>query len=252
MAFSLRFGSFVLDGIYDWHLSSPYRATRHYFPRRQGSIAPRVPAKSEKTVILQGDLWKDSHAQVKEYFKLLGKQLDAGRDRLILEDDNVFLNAVPETFEQGIQAGAVPDLHVPYTVGFVADDPYWYTPTQSEQTETVGAVNTKTFSITNTGGARTPAIFQVTRTSDANEQADIRIEQTTTGLFLKWAGTLPSGSSLIFDCVNRRVTALGSNGLGNFTGQIRMELEVGLNNFQYDGPGNATIVIAWLERWGLT
>lgn len=252
MAFNIRFGSMTLDGIYDVKISSPYRVARHIFPRRQGSIAPRVPAKDGKTILLQGDLWKDNEAQVKQYFELLGKLLDGGRDRLYLRDDDRFINAVPEPVDQEFNAATVPTEHVSYSLGFFADDPYSYAPTQSEQPETVGAVNTYTFSVTNNGGARTPAVFQITRTSNADEQADVRLEQTTTGLFLKWAGTLPSGSSLIFDCVNRRVTALGSNGLGSFTGQIRMELEVGLNNFQYDGPGNVTISIAWLERWGLT
>lgn len=246
MGFNVRFGSMTLDGVYEVSISSPYRVARHQFPRRQGSIAPRVPAKDGKTVILRGDLWKDSEAQVKQYFELLGKLLDAGRDRLYLRDDNRYLNAVPEPVEQNISASLVPTLHVPYSLGFFADDPYWYAPTQSEQAETVGAVNTKTFSVTNNGGARTPAVFQVTRTSNSNDQANVKIEQTTTGLFLEWTGgTLPAGSSLIFDCVNRRVTALGGHALGQFSGQIRMELEVGLNNFQYTGPGNASISIAW-------
>jgi hypothetical protein len=252
MAFALKFGSLTLDGIRSWDVDNPYRATRHHFPRRQGTIAPRVPAKDAKTIICEGDLWKDNRAQVKEYFRLLGKIGDAGRERLVLEDDNNFMNAVLEGVDQNLDAAAVPDVHVPYTLRFVADDPFVYSADQQEQTETVGAVNTYTFSITNNGGARTPAVFQITRTDPANEQADVRLEQTTTGLYLQWAGTLPNGSSVIFDCVNRRVTALGSKGLSTFTGQIRLELEVGLNNFAYSGPGNVTIVAAWLERWGLT
>jgi small nuclear ribonucleoprotein (snRNP)-like protein len=252
MAFALKFGSITLDGIRTWSVSNPYRVTRHYFPRRQGSIAPRVPAKDAKTIICEGDLWKDNRAQVKEYFRLLGKAGDAGRERLVLEDDDAFMNAVLEGVEQRLEAGTAPDVHMPYTLRFVADDPFIYSASQQEQTETVGAANTLTFSITNSGGARTPAVFQVTRTSDADEQANVKLEQTTTGLFMQWAGTLPNGSSVIFDCVNRRVTALGSNGLSTFTGQIRLELEVGLNNFAYTGPGNVTIVAAWLERWGLT
>jgi hypothetical protein len=94
MAFALKFGSLTLDGIHTWQVSNPYRVTRHVFPRRQGSIAPRVPAKDSKTIICEGDLWKDSRAQVKEYFRLLGQIADAGRERLVLEDDNSFMNAV--------------------------------------------------------------------------------------------------------------------------------------------------------------
>jgi hypothetical protein len=252
MAFALKFGSLTLDGIRSWDVDNPYRATRHHFPRRQGTIAPRVPAKDAKTIICEGDLWKDNRAQVKEYFRLLGKIGDAGRERLVLEDDNNFMNAVLESVHQRLDASTAPDVHMPYTLRFVADDPFIYSADQQEETETVGAANSLNFSLTNNGGARTPAVFQITRTDPANEQANVKIEQTTTGLYLQWAGTLPTDSSVIFDCVNRRVTALGSNGLGNFTGQIRLELEVGLNNFAYTGPGNVTIVVAWLERWGLT
>ena len=250
MSFSLRFGDFTLEGCAEFRGSSPYRVTEHRFPRRPGTIAPRVPAKDSKRVTLRGEVWKDSESQIISYFELLGQKLDAGRDRLYLRSDDRYLNAVAEAFDWSFIAGRSADTVAAYNLGFVADDPHWYAPQHSEQTETVGAVNTATFSVTNAGGARTPPVIEVTRTDPANDQADVIITHTTTGLFMKWAGSLPDGNIVTFDCVNKRVTASGSNGLTTFTGTLRLELEPGLNNFQYDGPGNVSIVIAWQERWG--
>jgi hypothetical protein len=250
MAFSLRFGNFLLEGCSVFQGSSPYRVTQHHFPRRPGSIAPRVPALDSKRISLQGEVWKDSEAQIIQYFELLGKKLDAGRDRLYLRDDNRFLNAVSDTFDWTFNAGKRPDIMAAYSLGFIADDPFWYAPQHSEQIETLtGAGTALTFAITNNGGARTPPVIQVTRTDPASDQMDVIITQTSTGFFLKWAGLLPDGATVVFDCVNRRVTALGGNGLAAFTGNIRIELEPGLNNFIYSGPGNVEIVVAWHERW---
>lgn len=250
MSFNLRFGDFVLEGCALFNGRSPYRVTQHRFPRRPGTIAPRVPAMDSKTIRLTGEVWKDSEAQIIQYFELLGKKLNNGRDRLYLRDDDRFLYAVPEDFEWNFEARRRPADTAPYSLVFIADDPHWYAPEHSEQTDSVGAANTATFSITNNGGARTPPVIQITRTDAANDQPNIKITHTTTGLFLQWAGSLPDGNLLTFDCPNRRVTALGGNGLPNFTGSIRLELEPGVNNFFYEGPGNVDIVTAWHERWG--
>lgn len=250
MSFSVRFGDFTLDGIADWQGSSPYRVTQHRFPRRPGAIAPRVPAKDSKRISLQGEVWKDSEAQIISYFRLLGKKLDAGRDRLYLRDDNYYLNAVAESFDWTFSSIRSPETVAKYSLAFVCDDPHWYAPQHSEQTESVGAVNTATFAVTNNGDARTPAVIQITRTDPANDQANITLTHTTSGLFMTWAGSLPDGQSIIFDSVNQRVTALGGNGLTAFSGTIRIELEPGLNNWEYVGPGNVDIVIAWQERFG--
>jgi len=251
MSFSLRFGDFTLDGCAEFHGSSPYRVTEHRFPRRPGTIAPRVPAKDSKRVVLRGEVWKDSEAQIIAYFELLGKKLDAGRDRLYLRADNRYLNAVAEAFDWTFTAGHRPDICATYNLGFLADDPYWYAPQHTEQVEAVGATNTYAFAVSNSGGARTPPVIEVTRTDPANDQADITLTHTTTGQFMKWSGSIPVATNAVtFDCVNKRVTALGANGLNAFTGTLRLELEPGVNNFLYAGPGNVSIVIAWQERWG--
>lgn len=249
--FDLRFGDFTLDGCSELQGDARWRINEHRFPRRPGTIAPRVPARDANRIPLRGEIWKDSEAQIIQYFELLGKKLDGGRDRLFIRDNNRFLNAVAEFFNWRFVATRRPDVTAAYDLGFYCDDPFFYASAVSAQTETVGAANTATFSVTNNGGARTSPAFQVKRTSSANDQADITITHTTTGLFLKWEGTLPDGNIVTFDTANRRVTALGANGLNNFTGSIMLELEPGLNNFQYDGPGNVGIVIAWHERWGL-
>jgi len=250
MSFNLRFGNLVLEGAREIAGSDPSRVTRHYFPRKPGSIAPRVPAPDSKTINLQGEIWKDSEAQVIAYFEQLGTKFLNGRDRLYLRDNDRYLNAVKEGFNWRFVAERNPLVCAIYSLQFFADDPFFYAPQHSEQTETVGAVNTYTFSVTNNGGARTPAVIEVARTDPANDQADVIVTHTTTGLFMKWAGSLPDGNILTFDCVNTRVTASGAPGLPNFTGTLFWALEPGLNNFQYDGPGNVSIVIAWQERWG--
>src|SRR4026207_1225125 len=104
MSFSLRFGDFTLEGCNELPGSPPYRVTEHRFPRRPGTIAPRVPAKDSKRISLRGEVWKDSESQIIQYFEQLGAKLDAGRDRLYLRDDDRYLNAVGEAFEWGFSA----------------------------------------------------------------------------------------------------------------------------------------------------
>lgn len=249
MAFSIRFGSLTLDGCSDFAVTANSRVTEHRFPRRPGSIAPRVPAADSKHVVIGGDIWKDSENDLVSYLDSLNQTLtDQGRNKLYLRDSNRFLNAVKSGFSHQFLAAEAPAWHAKFGIEFVIDDPYWYSPTPETDSQTVGAVNLLTWTVANDGKARTPPVIELVRTSAANDQADVLITNTTTGLYMKWAGTFINGSKLIFDTVNKRVTSAGGNGLNNFTGTFLL-LEPGNNNLRYDGPGNATILTTWQERF---
>lgn len=250
MAFSIRFGTLTLDGCSDFAITANSRVSEYRFPRRPGSLAPRVPVADSKHVVIGGDIWKGTESEIVNYLDSLNQTLsDKGRDKLYLRDNNRFLYAVKSGFSHQFVYAEVPSTHAKFSIEFVVDDPYWYSATPESDSQTVGAVNSKTWAITNDGKARTPPVIELTRTSAANDQSDVLITNTTTGLYLKWAGTFVNGSKLIFDTVNKRVTSAGGNGLNNFTGTLNFMLESGANNLRYDGPGNATILTTWQERY---
>jgi hypothetical protein len=250
MSFDLKFGNFTLEGTGDLNGNNPYRITEHFVPRRSGSITPRTPTKSSKQISMQGEIWRDNTTQIRDYFDGLQTKLDGGVDRLVLRDDGRFLHALVAQPGLGwsFRAASAPAQHAFYNLQFLAADPYWYAPTEQSDPQTVGAVNVLTFSITNNGGARTPIVMELLRTGTGQSKFDDIITNTTTGLYMRWNGTFLNGSRLIFDSVNKRVTIGGGNGLRDFQGTF-LELEPGVNNLRYDGPGNATINTAWMERW---
>ena len=248
MAIALTFGNLTIDGCTEMAWTNSYRVTEHRFPRRAGSIAPRVPAKDSKHLSLICEVWKDTEAELLTYFESLNAKLDAGRDRLVVRDNGRFINVVPVDPDVSYKANSVPALHAFYSLKFLADDPYWYAPTSLSDSQTVGAVNVKNWTITNAGGARTPMVMEITRTAAGGDQANVLITNSTTGLYMKWTGTLTNGVKLFFDAVNKRVTVGGGNGLIDFSGTF-LDLEPGANHLQYDGPQNVTIATTWMERW---
>jgi phage-related protein len=247
--FQIRFGSLSLDGFHEWSEDIPSRVTESRFPRRPGSIAPRVPVPDSRIISLVGDIIKDSETELKAYLENLNQSLsDLGRNRLYLRDDNRYINAVKRGLRYQYIAAETPAKHVRCFLEFLCDDPYWYSSTDSSDQQTVGATFVWTWSITNNGKARTPLVMQIDRTSAGGQKFDTIITHTTTGIYQRWNGSLGNGSRLIFDAVNNRVIINGGNGLKDFQGRL-IYLELGLNNFRYDGPQNVIITSAWTERW---
>ena len=171
---------------------------------------------------------------------------DLGRDRLVLWDDNRYLNAVKEDFNYSFVSSKLPSYRADIEIDFLADDPFWYAPTTSNSTANL--TGTGVFSITNNGRARTPPVFEIIR-SAGTDSNDVILTNTTTGLWVKWVGTFVVGNKLVFDMVNRRTLMAGALALNATLGSINFHLEPGLNNFNYQGPGNVSITTAWNERW---
>ena len=253
MAFSIRFGNLELEGIAHFQGSSPYRVTQHRFPRRPGSIAPRVPALDAKRTVLQGELWKDSEAQIITYFETLGNRLDAGRDKLYLRDNDRFLNAVLDSLDWSYSAERVPTLMAQYTCGFVSDDPYWYDPTSHSATGSTPDNSAFSVACTNNGGAQTPPIIEIIVSAGALTGTQT-ITNSTTGLSFSWLGTADN-TTILFDCRNSKVTIGAANGLPGFTPNF-FNLVSGVNNIRWDFVQSVaqpiptvTMNISWLERW---
>lgn len=249
MSFSVKFGALTIDGCTEWTQNNRRRIVEHRFPRRPGAIGPQAAAKDAKEITLNCEVFKDTDTEIRDYFDTLETYLDQRLDKLYLRDDNRFLWAIGELVPISYRANSDPAKHAFYNLRFVAHDPYWYDGATQSNSQNVGAANALNWQITNGGGIRTPPVVEITRTSAAQDQQDVLITNTTTGLYLRWNGTLASGSKLIFDIVNKRVTVGGGNGLVNFQGTLNWELESGLNNLRYDGPGNVTIDTVWLQRW---
>jgi hypothetical protein len=247
--FQIQFSGLTLDGFREWSEDMPSRVTESRFPRRPGTIAPRVPVADSRVISLAGDIVKSSETELKTYLENLNQALtDLGRARLFLRDDNRYIWAVKRALRIQYIAGEAPSTHVRCFIEFLADDPYWYSATPSTDTQVVGAVNVFTWTLTSGGKTRTPLVMQIDRTGGGQQKLDIIITNTTTGLFQRWNGSLTFGGRLIFDAVNNRVTINGGNGLRDFQGRL-LFLEPGINNLRYDGPANATIVSAWTDRW---
>lgn len=249
MSFSIRFGNLSLDGCVDFAIASNSRVSDLRFPRRPGSIAPQVPAADSKRISISGETFQDSEALMISYLDSLNAALtDQGRSRLFLRTNDRYVFAVKTGFNHSFSAQRLPLLRAGFAIEFLADDPYWYGLTESSDVQTLVAANLKTWAVTNNGGTRTPPVIEISRTSAANDQANVKITQSTTGQYMQWTGSLASGTKLLFDCVNSRCSVAGGNGLNAFSGSF-FNLESGLNNLRYDGPGNVTITTNWRERW---
>lgn len=249
MSFSVRFGSLTIDGCTEWTQNNRRRIIEHRFPRRPGAIGPQAAAKDAKEITLNCEVFKDSDTEIRDYFNNIETFLDQRLDKLYLRDDNRFLWAIGELVPISYRANSDPAKHAFYNLRFVAHDPYWYDGVTQTDTQNLGAGNVLTWPITNNGGVRTPPAIEINRTGAGQQKFDVIITNTTTGLYLRWNGSLGAGSKLIFDVVNKRVTIGGGNGLTDFQGTLNFELEPGVNNLRYDGPGEVTIDTAWLQRW---
>lgn len=249
MSYALAFAGFTLDGFHELHESLSWRISESVFPRRPGSIAPRVPAQNSTPITLVGDVWKNDQAALESYFDDLRNTLATlGRDRLVKLDNGRFAKVVAARLTIDEMAAEAAHVHRKCAIDFLADEPYWYAASASSQTDNLTGT-TATFSITNNGKARTPPIFEIIRSS-GTDLADVVLTNSTTSLFLKWSGTLEVGKKLIFDCVNARVIYAGGDAMNSFVpGSINLNLEPGLNNFSYHGAGNVSITTAWHERY---
>lgn len=249
MAFQIQFANLVLDGFEEWGEQNDSRIQEHRIPRRQGSLAPQVPAVDSRQISLRGELWGISEADLKSKLKTLRNTLAYGRGRLIEYDDGAFLNVIKANFRNTFRAARMPSECVGVSLDFLADDPYWYSATDKSPVNALTGV-IDTFSVTNEDLAPTPPVFEITRQAGGADWADVTLTQTTTSLFLKFAGLLAIDQTLIFDCVNRRVMLSGADVLHAFVpGSIDMELVPGVNNFEYKGPANVSILTHFRERW---
>ncbi len=103
-----------------------------------------------------------------------------------------------------------------------------------------------TYSLTNNGKASTPPRIEIT--ANGCDATDVKITNTTTSLFVRFAGTITNGNTLVIDHAERTVQNGGANGLNDFTGSF-WDLVTGVNNMEYSGPTGHHVKTFWTERY---
>jgi len=100
--------------------------------------------------------------------------------------------------------------------------------------------------ITNSGKAPTPPRIEIKAAN--GDTTDVKITNTTTSLFVRFAGTITNGNTLVIDHAKRTVKNGGANGLNDFTGSF-WDLVTGINNLEYSGPSGVNVLTYWTERY---
>ena len=247
--FQIKFADFTIEYIRSWKPSRKNKLTHAALPRRHGTLIPDIAFSDELVIQMDGEVWKTSESELKDYFVNLGAALqNAGRDRLFLRDDGRFVYAICTgtsfpNFESTRHANGVGGG---FSLEFTAGDPFWYNATEAEYHYPLVPGSPFNFTITNTGTVRTPCRIYITATPTA--MTDVRVTNTTTGLYSRYRGTVQINQTVVFD--GERYTCLNnnSNDLNNFEGNFFL-LEPGINNLTYAGPvGTVAIDMYWRER----
>lgn len=250
MALQIKFGDLVLQGVVDWGDSLPSKVEIEEFPRRHGSIVPDIAFNGARIVTLSGEFVENTAAALKTSLDDLGQRLsELGRDKLSLyDDDNRFLYAIKKNYRKSRSAMRLPLLASKYDIEFLCDDPYWYSTTEQTSAQQDPAASPHTFAVTNSGGAETPARIEIK--ADGADATDVKITNTTIGLFTQFTGTIQNGNVLTIDMDKLSVQNGGSDGRNNLaSGSTFWPLVRGLNNLEYIGPIAVLIKAIWTERW---
>src|SRR5574341_1037300 len=176
MAFQLKFADQIIDEVALWTEHGGLRVEPDIFPRRHEAILPDMAMLAPKRIVVSGEVHKANFR-------------DWGVDR---------------------EAGRAPDVSARFTIAFDAQ-PFFFGADQS-QTE-ANKIPPWNFTVTNNGGVRTPVTLEVTATS--GDLSNIKLTNTTTGLFVYFTGTLLAGNTLIFDNARTSKRMTVQNGGGN-------------------------------------
>ena len=248
MAFSLSFGGDTLDGISTWNEPFELKVQADEFPRRHGSLVQQVAFARSKRIAAAGRVTKSSEANLKTYLEdMKQKFMESGRDHLVLRDDSRYLNAICTAFAINLNAAVDPSNTATFSLEFFADDPFWYSTTEQEDNQSSVGSSPHTYSVSNSGKVATPPRIEIKAAGGA-DATDVKLTNTTTSLFARYAGTITNGNTLVIDCAERTVQNGGTNGLNDFTGSF-WELMTDTNNLKYTGPTGVDVNVFWTERW---
>jgi len=247
MAFDIRFAGFTLEGVQVWEEPFELKIHSEEFPRRHGSIVQKVAFIRPKRIVVTGYVAKSSESVLKTYLEdLKQKFLEEGRDKLQLRDDNRYLNAILSGFGFRLERDQSPLVSAVFTLEFFADDPFWYDINIDTDTQSAIASSPHTYSLTNSGKSPTPPTIEIK--AAGGDATDVKVTNTTTSLFVRFAGTITNGQTLIIDHEDRTVDNSGANGMNDFTGSF-WELVTGVNNLEYTGPTGVDVTVSWTKRY---
>ena len=250
MSIRVRFGAMELEGIVNIQTRRANKVAAVSIPRRHGALVPTVAFSEALYVSMAGEIWRDTPEAVRDYFDDLGAKLsNVGNDRLELIDDDRYVLAlcVGTAFPQ-IDANRAPAQRAGFQIEFIAGDPFWYASGESQNEQIAIASSPHQWVITNNGKIRTPVAVEVTAVGAP--KTDVKVTNSTTGLFMRFTGTIAADSSVIFDSRRNRASVQngGSNALNNFEGQF-WALEIGDNNITYVGPTGVNVKTIWSARF---
>lgn len=247
MAFLVKFADFEIEGIHEWKPTRKNKVSHLSLPRRHGTLIPDVAFSDELIINLSGEIWRDTETELRDYFDDLGARLmNFGKDRLYLRDDGRFLYAICSgTMLPNFEAARLPTLHAQYSLEFTAGDPFWYSAIEASHLEYV-TTTPQSWSLTNNGKMRTPARVHIT--ANLGPKRDVRVTNTTTGLFMRYRGTIAENQTLIMDSDRSSCQNNGLNDLNQFEGNFFL-LEQGVNNITYVGATETQVDIYWRERF---
>lgn len=250
MAFNIKFADFIIDGVSSWQPRRQNKVAHLSLPRRHGTLIPDVAFSDELIINMSGEVFKNTEIELRDWFEDLGATLmNFGKDRLYLRDDGRFIYAICSgTALPAYNAGRIPHLAATFSIEFTAGDPFWYNATEAEHHQTVSNFpNTQAWSLTNNGKVRTPVRIHIT-SNKSPTAGDLKVTNTTTGLYMRYRGAVAENQTVVMDGEQFSCKNNGANDLNNFEGAFFL-LEVGLNNFTYNGEVPVTVDIYWRERF---
>src|SRR5262245_12050791 len=245
----IKFADFVIEEVRTWRPSRKNKLAHVALPRRHGTLVADVAFSDELLISLEGEVAKSTETELRDYFADLGARLlNMGKDRLYLRDDGRFLYAIctGTSFPQFDAQRSVNGRIAAFSIEFTAGDPFWYSATEGESHQTISSVPTS-FTVTNNGLVRTPVRVQFTPTTAS--ATDVRLTNTTTGLFMRYRGTIQMNQTLIIDAERASVQNAGVNDINQAEGAFWL-LEPGVNNLTYAGAaGPINVDVFWRERF---
>jgi hypothetical protein len=251
----VKFADFVIEDVRSWRPSRKNKLSRVALPRRHGTLIADVAFSDELLISLEGEVWKPSETELRDYFANLGARLlNMGKDRLYLRDDGRFLYAIctGTSFPQFDAQRSSSAAGAAFSLEFTAGDPFWYSGTEQQHLETIGTTPFN-FSVSNNGLVRTPVRVQFTpKVGPFGSATDLRLTNTTTGLAMRYRGSVVINQTLIIDAERASVQNNGVNDINQFEGAFWL-LEPGINNLTYAGPNGSLysiqVDVFWRERF---
>jgi hypothetical protein len=249
MAYAIKFADLTIDGIGQVQNELPSSYSYDSFARRDGGIGPLRAPIPTRIISLNGEYFGDTEDAVDDYFDtLLARLYRTGRGKLYLKDKNRYVNAHISGYNEGVAANRRPGFIKSFSFQMTCDDPFFY----DGQTASALAQNVTSspfdIACVNNGSFETPALIEVKALG--SDITDIKIYNTTTGIFLRYAGTITAGATLSIDSADMSAMVNGGPALNLISGSLEIYLHPGSSNIRYEGQTTGVdINVVWLERW---